>query len=117
MQLSGIHLTDNIIHFVLARLPDAPPGTKGVSLFHGIVHRHGQRVFFLRTVHPHRADRPIVADADQFAHALLGQRGLRVRDASGAFGDATFKAGGLYRNVLGKESRQRNARGRIAVFA
>jgi len=26
-------LTDNIIHFVLARLPDAPAGTKGVSLF------------------------------------------------------------------------------------
>jgi len=26
-------ITDNIIHFVLARLPDAPPGTKGVSLF------------------------------------------------------------------------------------
>jgi len=26
-------LTNNIIHFVLARLPDAPPGTKGVSLF------------------------------------------------------------------------------------
>jgi 3-(methylsulfanyl)propanoyl-CoA dehydrogenase len=26
-------LTDNIIHFVLARLPDSPPGTKGVSLF------------------------------------------------------------------------------------
>jgi len=26
-------LTDNIIHFVLARLPDAPPGTKGLSLF------------------------------------------------------------------------------------
>ena len=26
-------LTDNIIHFVLARLPDAPPGTKGVSMF------------------------------------------------------------------------------------
>ena len=26
-------LTSNIIHFVLARLPDAPPGTKGVSLF------------------------------------------------------------------------------------
>ena len=26
-------LTDNIIHLVLARLPDAPPGTKGVSLF------------------------------------------------------------------------------------
>jgi 3-(methylsulfanyl)propanoyl-CoA dehydrogenase len=26
-------LTDNIIHFVLARLPDAPSGTKGLSLF------------------------------------------------------------------------------------
>jgi len=26
-------LTDNIIHFVLARLADAPPGTKGISLF------------------------------------------------------------------------------------
>jgi len=26
-------LTDNIVHLVLARLPDAPPGTKGVSLF------------------------------------------------------------------------------------
>jgi alkylation response protein AidB-like acyl-CoA dehydrogenase len=26
-------LTDNIIHLVLAKLPDAPPGTKGISLF------------------------------------------------------------------------------------
>ncbi len=26
-------LTDNIVHFVLAKLPDAPPGTKGISLF------------------------------------------------------------------------------------
>ena len=25
--------TDNIVHFVLARLPDAPPGPKGISLF------------------------------------------------------------------------------------
>lgn len=31
---SGEHdLTDNIIHIVLARLPDAPPGIKGISLF------------------------------------------------------------------------------------
>jgi alkylation response protein AidB-like acyl-CoA dehydrogenase len=31
---SGEHdLTDNIIHIVLARLPDAPQGTKGISLF------------------------------------------------------------------------------------
>ncbi|HBA32637.1 MAG TPA: acyl-CoA dehydrogenase, partial [Gammaproteobacteria bacterium] len=26
-------LTDNIIHLVLARTPDAPPGVKGISLF------------------------------------------------------------------------------------
>ncbi|MGA7327004.1 MAG: acyl-CoA dehydrogenase [Rhodomicrobium sp.] len=26
-------MTNNIIHMVLARLPDAPPGTKGISLF------------------------------------------------------------------------------------
>jgi alkylation response protein AidB-like acyl-CoA dehydrogenase len=26
-------LTDNIVHFVLARMPDAPPGVKGLSLF------------------------------------------------------------------------------------
>lgn len=31
---SGEHdLTENIIHLVLARLPGAPPGTKGISLF------------------------------------------------------------------------------------
>ncbi len=31
---SGDHdMTDNIIHMVLARLPDAPPGMKGISLF------------------------------------------------------------------------------------
>jgi acyl-CoA dehydrogenase len=26
-------LTENIVHFVLARLPDAPPGNRGISLF------------------------------------------------------------------------------------
>ena len=26
-------MTDNIVHFVLARLPDAPSGTRGISLF------------------------------------------------------------------------------------
>lgn len=31
---SGEHdLTENIVHIVLARLPDAPPGTRGISLF------------------------------------------------------------------------------------
>lgn len=36
---AGEHdMTDNIVHIVLARLPDAPAGTKGISLF--IVPRH-----------------------------------------------------------------------------
>jgi alkylation response protein AidB-like acyl-CoA dehydrogenase len=36
---AGEHdMTDNIIHIVLARLPDAPAGTKGISLF--IVPKH-----------------------------------------------------------------------------
>ena len=26
-------MTDNIVHLVLARVPDAPPGTKGISCF------------------------------------------------------------------------------------
>lgn len=31
---AGEHdLTENIVHIVLARLPDAPPGTRGISLF------------------------------------------------------------------------------------
>ncbi|CAN5364054.1 acyl-CoA dehydrogenase C-terminal domain-containing protein [soil metagenome] len=31
---SGEHdMADNIVHLVLARLPDSPPGTKGISLF------------------------------------------------------------------------------------
>ncbi|WP_028080322.1 acyl-CoA dehydrogenase C-terminal domain-containing protein [Solimonas soli] len=36
---AGEHdLADNIVHIVLARLPDAPPGTKGISLF--IIPKH-----------------------------------------------------------------------------
>src|SRR5690606_36034501 len=31
---AGEHdMTENIVHIVLARLPDAPEGTKGISLF------------------------------------------------------------------------------------
>ena len=31
---AGEHdLTENIVHLVLAKLPDAPPGIKGISLF------------------------------------------------------------------------------------
>ena len=44
-------LTDNIVHIVLARTPDAPPGTKGISCFivpkflreRGRLGRRGQR--------------------------------------------------------------------------
>jgi len=36
---------------------------------HGVVHRHGQSVFLLRTVHPHCADRPVVADDDEIGHS------------------------------------------------
>jgi 3-(methylthio)propanoyl-CoA dehydrogenase len=32
-------LCENIVHLVLARTPDAPPGTKGISLF-AVPHRH-----------------------------------------------------------------------------
>ncbi len=40
--------TDNIIHMVLARTPDAPPGSRGISLFivpkiHGGGRRHAAR--------------------------------------------------------------------------
>ena len=31
-------LAENIIHLVLARTPDAPPGTKGISLFLSLIH-------------------------------------------------------------------------------
>ena len=31
-------LADNIVHLVLARVPDAPPGTKGISCF--VVPKH-----------------------------------------------------------------------------
>ena len=37
-------MTDNIVHLVLARLPDAPPGVKGISLFAApkvLVHKDG----------------------------------------------------------------------------
>ena len=27
------NMTDNVVHLVLARIPDAPPGTRGISLF------------------------------------------------------------------------------------
>ncbi len=30
---AGDHMAENIVHIVLARLPDAPAGTKGISLF------------------------------------------------------------------------------------
>src|SRR6266571_1899805 len=37
---------------------------------HRLVHRGGQRVLLVRTVHPHCADRPLIGDADMIAHAV-----------------------------------------------
>jgi hypothetical protein len=49
--------------------------------------------------------------------ALFRQRGIRVRDAFGAFGDAAFEAGGLRGDILGKETGHCYARRAIAAFA
>jgi len=56
-------LTDNIIHFVLARLPDAPPGTRGISLF--LVPK-----FLLN------ADRSLGARNDVRAHSIEHKLGI-----------------------------------------
>ena len=33
LSVPACDLTENIVHIVLAKLPDAPEGTKGISLF------------------------------------------------------------------------------------
>ena len=55
-------LTDNIIHFVLARLPDAPPGTRGISLF--LVPK------FLRQRRRHRLARATMCAAHSIEHKI-----------------------------------------------
>ena len=66
---SGEHdLTENIIHLVLARLPDAPPGTKGISLF--IVPK-------------------VIPNADGTLGARNGIKCARIEEKMGIHGNAT----------------------------
>ena len=68
---------------------------------------------FIRTVRTG----PASVTMTRSAMALFRQRGIRVRDAFGAFGDAAFEAGGLRGDILGKETGQCYARRAIAAFA
>ncbi len=71
-------LTDNIVHLVLARLPDAPPGPKGLSLF--LVPKFlpdGARN--ARALRAHRGEdgparQPDLRDALRRGHRLAGRR-------------------------------------------
>src|SRR3990172_5064622 len=58
-------LTENIIHFVLARLPDAPAGTKGISLF------------LVPKVMPN-ADGTLAARNDVRAHSIEHKMGIHA---------------------------------------
>ncbi len=75
-------ITDNIVHLVLAKLPDAPAGTKGISLF--IVPK------FLVA-----ADGAVGERNDVVAAGLnhkMGQRG--ITNAMLNFGEGAFRPGG-----------------------
>ena len=80
-------LTDNIIHFVLARLPDAPPGTKGISLF--LVPK-----FLLN------ADGTLGARNDVHAHSVEHKMGIHASPTcTMVYGDK----GGAVGFLIGKE--------------
>jgi acyl-CoA dehydrogenase len=82
-------LTDNIIHFVLARLPDAPPGNKGISLF--LVPK-----FLLN------ADGSLGARNDVRAHSIEHKLGIHASPTcTMVYGDAGGAAGYL----IGEENR------------
>jgi len=80
---AGDHdMTENIVHLVLAKLPDAPAGTKGISLF--IVPKHLVN-----------ADGSIGERNDVVTAGLnhkMGQRGMT--NALLNFGDGAFRPGG-----------------------
>jgi acyl-CoA dehydrogenase len=80
--------TDNIIHFVLARLPDAPSGTRGISLF--LVPK-----FLLN------ADGSLGARNDARAHSVEHKLGIHGSPTcTMIFGDA----GGATGFLIGKEN-------------
>ena len=80
--------TDNIIHFVLARLPDAPPGTRGISLF--LVPK-----FFVQ------ADGSLGARNDVRAHSVEHKLGIHGSPTcTMVFGDA----GGATGFLIGEEN-------------
>ncbi|MET0629853.1 MAG: acyl-CoA dehydrogenase [Xanthobacteraceae bacterium] len=81
--------TDNIIHFVLARLPDAPPGTRGISLF--LVPK-----FLLN------ADGSLAARNDVRAHSIEHKLGIHASPTcTMVFGDK----GGATGYLVGEENR------------
>jgi alkylation response protein AidB-like acyl-CoA dehydrogenase len=82
-------LTDNIIHLVLARLPDAPPGTRGISLF--VVPK------FLVN-----ADGSLGARNDVRAHSIEHKMGIHASPTcTMVYGDN----GGAVGYVVGEENR------------
>src|SRR5215471_12711207 len=82
-------LTDNIIHFVLARLPDAPAGTKGISLF--LVPK-----FLLK------ADGSLGARNDARAHSIEHKLGIHASPTcTMVYGDN----GGATGFLIGEENR------------
>ena len=81
--------TDNIIHFVLARLPDAPPGTRGISLF--LVPK-----FLLN------ADGSLAGRNDARAHSIEHKLGIHASPTcTMVFGDK----GGATGYLVGEENR------------
>src|SRR6266516_1331812 len=82
-------MTDNIVHFVLARLPDAPAGTKGISLF--LIPK------FLVN-----ADGSLGARNDIFPSGVEHKLGMH---ASPACTVATHDSGGAIGYLIGEENR------------
>ena len=82
-------ITDNIIHLVLARLPDAPPGTRGISLF--IVPK--------RMVNP---DGTLGAPNDVRCHSIEHKLGIHASPTcTMVYGDG----GGAVGYLVGEENR------------
>ncbi len=87
-------LTDNIVHLVLARLPDAPPGTRGLSLF------------LVPKILPDDEGKP-AARNDVFCHSMEHKLGIHASPTcTMIFGDGKFgdKAGAVG-FLIGEENR------------